>query len=212
MNLSLNFILEAFSTIQFITSENGITIESTIAKSGEIYIRKTIPLKTSLYNRLRELSSPNIPKIHFTAYDSNNTYVIEEYISGTSLETLCTIQNPSKEELKGYFLNICNILSNLHKNDIVHGNITASNIIIQNDGIIKLIGFDASVFDETKDRYGIIYEKTKDYYSLINAICRFLPPNKTILFKNILLIDNRNIPEEYELNTFTQLKATLQKI
>ena len=66
----------------------------------------------------------------------NQLFLIENYISGHSLEELRTLQNLDLNTIIHYALELCTILSGLHNMNppIVHRDIKPSNIIITEDG------------------------------------------------------------------------------
>lgn len=100
----------------------------------------------SIYERLQKVSSKHIPKIFEVLLQDNKTYVIEEYVDGKTLEEFCIQGLLDREHIKDYFQQICIAVQSLHqsKPPIIHRDLKPSNIMITEDGVIKLIDFDAS--------------------------------------------------------------------
>jgi len=111
-----------------------------------LYIRKDFYDKSALniHKKLMTVKHKNLPEIFYVIEQAEGFVVIEEYIHGISLKEKigCLSQN----QVRDYFLTICEILEVLHSMGppIIHRDIKPSNILLSNDGVIKLIDFDAS--------------------------------------------------------------------
>ena len=92
-----------------------------------------------LYADIMGTDNPNIVKV-FDVPD--NGTVIMEYISGTPLSALG--RRAAEYEVKEWTVQLCSVVGALHSMGIIHRDIKPSNIMLTNDGIIKLIDFDAS--------------------------------------------------------------------
>ena len=92
-----------------------------------------------LYADIMGTDNPNIVKV-FDVPD--NGTVIMEYISGTPLSALG--RRAAEYEVKEWTVQLCSAVGALHGMGIIHRDIKPSNIMLTNDGIIKLIDFDAS--------------------------------------------------------------------
>lgn len=96
---------------------------------------------------LKTIRHPNIAVVYDYLYADGNTYIIEEYIGGSTLKELL-LQNGcfSEKETVRIMCEICDGLEVLHrrKPPIVHNDINPSNIIIRNDNSVKIFDFDIS--------------------------------------------------------------------
>lgn len=115
--------------------------------NGYTYILKEVtPFDVPIYNKLINVYSPNLARVFGYQNIDNKTYVMVEYVNGISLEDYINNGEPIDEEfVKRVALSLCSGLSALHKNGIVHRDISPKNIIIGN-GVIKLIDFGISRF------------------------------------------------------------------
>ena len=91
---------------------------------------------------LAGFNHPNIARL----YDGGTTedgepYIIMEYINGRSVLDWVSQQNLGYEERLKLFLKICEAVAYAHRNLIIHRDLTPSNILVTEDGVIKLIDF-----------------------------------------------------------------------
>jgi serine/threonine protein kinase len=101
--------------------------------------------KYHLYESLSKLTHENMPQIHDVALFEDCFYVIEDYIAGRTLrETLDESGALSKKEMLGILMQLCDVLAYLHNQPtpIIHRDITPTNIMVTDGGIVKLIDFD----------------------------------------------------------------------
>lgn len=94
--------------------------------------------------RLKELCHPNIIKyLHVDASsDRKSVYILLEYMPGGSVRNLLDKFGPLDEKIiKIYMKQILKGLKYLHSNNIIHNNLKCSNILVANEGTIKISDF-----------------------------------------------------------------------
>lgn len=98
---------------------------------------------TELYKILRELDLPHVPKIYRTFDRDGKLVVIEEHIDGQTLDEILTYRPEilSEKLATKILLQVCDALVELHKADIIHRDLTPSNIMLTADGTVKLVDF-----------------------------------------------------------------------
>lgn len=102
---------------------------------------------SQIYEALMEVRHPNLAVIYDCVYENGNTYVLEEYIPGKTLAELLEENGTfSEEETRRIMMQLCDGLEVLHRHEpsIIHNDIKASNIMIREDGAVKLFDFDIS--------------------------------------------------------------------
>lgn len=116
--------------------------------TGTLAVKKQLTLEQyELYQILKEYSHPNLSRIFETYMLDGHYYALTEYVSGKTIAQ--TIQQGSlfsREGTLSYILQLCNVLSFLHKKGIIHRDITPGNIVISTDHIVKLIDFGIARF------------------------------------------------------------------
>ena len=98
---------------------------------------------TELYKILRELDLPHVPKIYRTFDRDGKLVVIEEHIDGQTLDEILTYRPEilSEKLATKILLQVCDALVELHKADIIHRDLTPSNIMLTESHAVKLVDF-----------------------------------------------------------------------
>lgn len=146
-------MLENYKLIQTINDEHKIYLVKNILDDS-IYVKKELSIyDLDIYNYLLEHRFKGIPYIKELIEIDGKLIVIEEYISGTSIETMLDNNKIfSENEVKEIVLQLCSILKKLNKHkDFVHRDIKPSNLILK-DSELFLIDFNAAKFSTSKNR------------------------------------------------------------
>ena len=185
--------------IKLVKIHQGLDSEVWLVKDkyiGKQYIEKIVYRTNLIINKIKNIHSDNLPRIIYMIEDrsENRTYIIEEFIEGETLSK-CLNKRISEDEVKKILLSLCDILSIIHNEEIVHQDIKPSNIIYTSNKEIKLIDFDAAVdfgpnynTEQKKNGtegfaapeqyiYGKLIDERTDIYSLGITISQLLGPN-----------------------------------
>ena len=142
MTLQEQLSLSYYNKIGEINEEHKISIVQH-RENKNIYVKKELDVyNLSVYSYLKDKSFRGLPKIYEVVESDNTLIVIEEYISGNTLESILSDNGalPEQQIIK-YTLQLCDILKNLHNctPPIIHRDIKPSNIMITpNDDVILL--------------------------------------------------------------------------
>lgn len=129
------------------TSQRG-TVEI-FEEEGEKRIRRTVNSECPVYEKLMDTDCPYIPKIYSVNIADGKTVVAEEFISGNDL----LAANLDEKRTVRAMVQLCAALDCIHCLGIVHRDIKPSNILLESDGNIRLIDFEAARFvREDKDK------------------------------------------------------------
>jgi serine/threonine-protein kinase len=98
-------------------------------------------------NALKYCTHPVLPKIFNIIKENNCFYLIMEYVPGTNLKDYIKNNGPMKTSLvKGIMMQVCSGLYYLHSLEppVIYRDLKPSNIILRDDGKIKMIDFGIS--------------------------------------------------------------------
>lgn len=121
-------------------SEKGIVTLVIDEESGLNYIQKELRGSHPVYEQLKELSHPYLPKLKKVEQTAGGMFVLEEYIEGANLAEITL----PEQQILSLMEELCEVLVFLHRNGIIHRDIKPSNLLLAPDGHIRLIDFDAA--------------------------------------------------------------------
>jgi serine/threonine-protein kinase len=114
---------------------------------GQQVLEQTVEKLRREADILRKIDHPNIVRMLTEFVEDHRGYLVMEYVAGRSLKALVAQEGKLPEEtVKKLALQICDILEYLHgKNPpIIHRDLTPDNLILQDDGIVKLVDFNVA--------------------------------------------------------------------
>jgi serine/threonine protein kinase len=135
-------------------------------ETGKIYVRKVLDIYNyNVYYQLYQNPVAGIPRIFDITQAGNQLIIIEEYITGSSLQELLDISTLKSEYAYSYILSLCDIVQKLHSQNppIIHRDIKPSNIIITPDDHVVLIDFNAAKYYSEADKIDTVLLGTKGY-------------------------------------------------
>lgn len=94
---------------------------------------------------LRKIRNPNTAVVYDYVYHAGDTYILEESLSGQTVQEYMDVKgNLTEKETVRIIIAICNALEQLHREEppVVHNDINPSNIMLREDGSVKLFDFD----------------------------------------------------------------------
>ena len=126
-------------------------------ETGQIYVRKKLSLENrEIYRLLQTQQVSGIPRIHLLVETEQELIIIEEYISGLSLDAYLQKEGVLNEKDAIYvMLQLCHTLQALHsfQPPLIHRDIKPSNVILTADMRAILIDFDAAkTYSKQKQR------------------------------------------------------------
>ena len=91
---------------------------------------------------LASLNHPNIARLlDGGVSDAGEPFLAMEYVKGVRIDEFCETENLSTNERLKLFLHVCSAVSFAHQNLVVHRDIKPSNILVNHDGVPKLLDF-----------------------------------------------------------------------
>lgn len=121
----------------------GKTFLARNVQTGKIVIKKQVSWSAArVYERLKDVDCPHLPHIYEICPLIEGCIIVEEYISGETLEQVLA-RNGSLplEKVLEYFEQILKGVGVLHEKGVVHRDLTPANILVSSDHVIKIIDF-----------------------------------------------------------------------
>lgn len=219
-----------YEIIKQINNSTALALKGTM-----IYILKKIEIgDMPVYKSLKTVNSPNVAKIYGFTTIGDNFYAVEEHIQGITLKEFVDgnvfISDDTAAKIA---IDICNGLRALHEINIVHRDITPTNIMIDSTGRAVIIDFGISRFmraDRDADtqilgthgfaapeQYGFSQTGARsDIYSLgvlINFILTKSMPNEALAGGRLGMIVKKciEIDENNRYSSIKSLKNALER-
>ena len=154
MNIDQRLELSYYQTIAELNHEHEVFLVQHTGNK-KIFVKKILRVyNIAVYRYLYEHPIRGIPGIYLLYEENGILTIIEEYISGNTLEEVLEAKGPMPERLVGkYISELLAILEQLHsvKPSIIHRDIKPSNIIITPKDHVMLIDLNASRPDVKKE-------------------------------------------------------------
>lgn len=113
-------------------------------QTGKIYVKKYVDRRLlTVYEKLKGIADCHLEKIYDYAADEEKGIVILEYISGMTLQEYIEENGLfSEQDANQIIEELLQVIVKVHEAGIIHRDINPNNIMISNDGVVKLIDFD----------------------------------------------------------------------
>jgi eukaryotic-like serine/threonine-protein kinase len=88
------------------------------------------------------LKHPNIIIVYDLGEQDGFPYIVMEYLSGDPLDRIIQSGKPQPLAFKLHIIEqVCYALGYAHRNDVIHRDVKPANVIVQADGVVKLLDF-----------------------------------------------------------------------
>lgn len=163
---SSDFIyIDKVSDIELLNDSGSTSIAYKVCFEGRLYFMKQLRPELQQEKRYRDafikefytgrsIESPYVVKYIDLREDTHGLYILMEYVNGCTLDEKVTKEPEyfsGSENIRKFLLQLCEALKALHRENVVHLDITPSNIIIQQiNNKLKLIdlGFCLSDYND----------------------------------------------------------------
>jgi len=99
------------------------------------------------------LKHPNIVTVYDLGEQDGFPYIVMEYLSGDPLDRLIQSGKSQPLALKLRIIEqVCNALGYAHRSDVIHRDVKPANVIVQSDGVVKLLDFGIARQEKTESR------------------------------------------------------------
>lgn len=165
MNDSPRLAMSYYKTIAVINESHNIFLVQH-QETKKIYVKKILDVYNNrVYHYLYENKIPGVPQIISLSEENNQLIVVEEFISGSSLQEKIDANDITTTLINRYVCELCEILEKLHSVNppIVHRDIKPSNVMITEYDHVVLLDFNAAKYSSDSDTTDTILLGTKGY-------------------------------------------------
>lgn len=147
MTLEEESRLSFYRELTVLDEKNNIVLVQDI-RNSELCVKKTLDIYSrDVYEQLASVRIEGVPAVKECVADDGKLIVVEEYVQGRSLKQVLDEQGLlNEEQAYDIAVQLADILVRLHQLEpaIVHRDIKPSNIIIEKNGHVNLIDFNAA--------------------------------------------------------------------
>lgn len=147
MNLEEESRLSFYRELTVLDEKKNIVLVQDI-RNSELCVKKTLDIYShDVYEQLASIRIEGVPAVKECVADDGKLIVVEEYVQGRSLKQVLDEQGLlNEEQAYDIAVQLADILVRLHQLEpaIVHRDIKPSNIIIEKNGHVNLIDFNAA--------------------------------------------------------------------
>ena len=146
MNFTMEYYLSKYEELSVLSDTKKCRTSLMRNKdTGELVVKKEMGKESfSVYSLLKSIKNKNLIKVLECFRDEDKTIEIEEYVNGKRLDDYFREKKATLEQVVDVGIALCEGLAPMHKLNLVHRDIQPKNIIITNEGNLKIIDFDIS--------------------------------------------------------------------
>ena len=146
MNFTMEYYLSKYEELSVLSDTKKCRTSLMRNKdTGELVVKKEMGKESfSVYSLLKSIKSKNLIKVLECFRDEDKTIEIEEDVNGKRLDDYFREKKATLEQVVDVGIALCEGLAPMHKLNLVHRDIQPKNIIITNEGSLKIIDFDIS--------------------------------------------------------------------
>ena len=153
-NELLRFLCAVYDPVSTLSEKNGKTALVMRNKTlGREMVTRSLPEELPVYDFLCLHRQKNLLEVRDVLKAGDGVIVLEEYIRGVSVAEVLKNGLYTYKGAAKVLLALCDALEILHENGFIHRDIKPGNVMISDEGVVKLVDFDASrQFDAGKER------------------------------------------------------------
>ena len=156
MDVIEDYYLKKYEQLKVLADTNKCkTLLMRNVDTGQLVVKKIMHKAAfDIYKGLKEIKNKNLVRVYECFIQGDECVAIEDYVNGKRFDDYYQGNRLTLQEAVTRAEELCNGLKAIHEKGIVHRDIQPKNIIISNEGTLKIIDFDISRKEN--------HEKSKD--------------------------------------------------
>ena len=141
----LDNLMEQYEVVEELSRKSSSSVLLLRHKTlGRQLVVRSTARRLPIADYLKTIVFPHLPEVYDTVKSSDGEIILEEALEGQTLDKKLASRTLSLREASDILICICDALSVIHKAGFIHRDIKPKNIMITDDGDVKLIDFDAA--------------------------------------------------------------------
>lgn len=141
----IEHLLTVYTRVSVLSKRNGCTVYRLRHKQhGKDLVLRSFDTPVAVYDILRGIRCENLPMIYDTIACDDGQIVLEEYIDGITVAAVMESGRYRYRGAKMVLRAVCQALTVLHERGIVHRDVKPENILVDTNGRVVLLDFNAS--------------------------------------------------------------------
>lgn len=148
-----------------VSDEKEVILKQSVLQNGDL---SGVSKLGHEYEIMRDLDHSGIPKVYDFLFDGNTAILVEEYIDGRDLKSLTFKSKLGYGKVLELAIDLAGILDYLHEHSVIHKDLSPGNIILSEDGCVKLLdfGISSNLYSEANEMLNVDkIEGTLNYIS-----------------------------------------------
>lgn len=138
-------LLDLYSLVTVLSEKNGCRVLRLRNKqNGRDLVLRRFPKAVDAYGLLCDIRCENLPEIYDAILLDDGQIVLEEFIDGITVADVMQAGNYRYWGAKKVLQGICSALTVLHSRGIIHRDVKPENVMVDGNGRVVLIDFNAS--------------------------------------------------------------------
>ena len=150
-------IMQTYSLVAVLSQKNGCKVLRLRNKNnGKDLVLRSFPSALAAYEKLWNIRCANLPEIYDVFETDDGQIVLEEYIDGITVAQVMEIERYRPSGARKVLCGVCDALTVLHKQGIIHRDVKPENVMIEKSGRIVLIDFNVSRMESGASRDTVV--------------------------------------------------------
>ena len=149
--------LQIYTLVSVLSQKNGCEVlRLRNKKSGKDLVLRSFPRPLPAYEKLQNIRCINLPEIYDVLETDDGQIVLEEYIDGLTVAQVMEIDKYRTSGARKVLLGVCDALTVLHSQDIIHRDVKPENVMVEKSGRVVLIDFNTSRMESCASKDTVI--------------------------------------------------------